>query len=245
MKTIVNVNALTVPGRALRGLAGKPSIIIRVFGAVASTKTPRRDNARPRRGQRTRTGQNKPRMNTATSNSKQSLQPYLVVIRDEALDTYCSEIMIAPSREAASAAAIAQANFNNDCPPDEDGGFSSVEVLTRDDLRSLLRQMDEAEAANYPPPSCVPCYRREPCDPNRSEDRVAFNVGEYLIANTAFALHEVIKREGTHLFNPNGTLNDEGLELAKETICDYVEHDVEFRDRLEDLQLGMLQFFVP
>jgi hypothetical protein len=46
MKTIVNVNALTVPGRALRGLAGKPSIIIRVLGAVASTKTPRRDNSR-------------------------------------------------------------------------------------------------------------------------------------------------------------------------------------------------------
>ena len=45
MKTIANVNTLTVPGRALRGLAGIPAIFICVFGTVASIE-PRRANAR-------------------------------------------------------------------------------------------------------------------------------------------------------------------------------------------------------
>lgn len=87
------------------------------------------------------------------NSTSQKTEPYLVVIRDEAVDTYCSQIVIAPSRGAAEEAAITQANVNNDCPPDEDGGFRSVEVFTRGDLRALIKVLDEADAENCPPPS--------------------------------------------------------------------------------------------
>lgn len=81
----------------------------------------------------------------------QTTRPFWVLIRDEADGSYSSHIVMATSRDAASETVIKKANDDNGYAPDEDGGFRSVEVLTRGDLRYLIHEMDQAEAANCPP----------------------------------------------------------------------------------------------
>lgn len=78
----------------------------------------------------------------------QTDQPYWVMVRDEADESYSYQIVIAASREAATEAALKVADVVNG----ETAMLRAMHVATRDELRWLIQQMDQAEAADCAPP---------------------------------------------------------------------------------------------